>query len=201
MTQQNAGVSSRTSKRVATVVIVIAAAAIIGLAVKYGRYHIIAKRFATVEAGKLYRSGELERGPLERVVEDHEIRTILTLLQPQPGDRLQQVEREVCEARKIELIRIGMPGDGCARFELLEKAADIIADDSKRPLLVHCAAGVQRTGAVYAVWRMKHCGWDVERAIREAAEHGATQEESAELWDHLRDYAQTALTGAGQGGE
>jgi len=63
-----------------------------------------------------------------------------------------------------------------------------MADDSRRPLLVHCAAGVKRTGAVCAAWRMKHCGWDVDRALAEARACGYVPRDNPELAEHLRRF-------------
>jgi len=159
-----------------------------GVAVKYGRYQIFPKRFAVVEPGQLYRSGHLEPWPLERVIREHGIRTILALTRPEPDTRKQQQEAAVVAREGLELIRIGMPGDGCAPFDSLDQAADVIADTAHRPLLVHCAAGVHRTGASYAAWRIRYCGWTLEQVFDEARRHHVTPDSSPKLCAHIRRY-------------
>ena len=185
----NAG-RKRTGRIVVIVLLVIGAAA----AVKYGRHHLIAKRFAEVVPGHLYRAGAIESGPLRQVIGDYHIRTILTLLNREAGDAQQQSEEAIAREKGVTVLRIGMPGDGTADFDLLEQAAAILADETKHPLLVHCHAGVNRTGAVYAVWRMKYCGWDAERAIAEAEAYGYSTTTNAPMREHLRRYHADRIT-------
>jgi protein tyrosine/serine phosphatase len=158
--------------------------------VKYGRHHVIAKRFATVVPGELYRSGYLEPWPLRRVIENHHIRTVVTLLDDEPD---QQPEKNVLAEEGVELVRIPMPGDGRGDFDALDRAADAIADESKRPMLVHCAAGVNRTSAAYVAWRVKHCGWSLDEALDEVADYGITPDRRPGLVDHLRRYYETRV--------
>lgn len=39
------------------------------------------------------------------------------------------------------------------------------------PILIHCQAGIHRTGFLAAYYRIKHQGWDPERAIEEMESH------------------------------
>jgi protein tyrosine/serine phosphatase len=172
---------------------VVVVVALIGVGVKYGRHHVFAKRFAEVEPGRVYRAGMAKPGPLERVVEKHKIRTILTFLKYEEDDPDQVAERALAEREGITLLRIPMPGNGCAEFDLLEQAAAVVADESHRPILVHCAAGVQRTGASLAVWRMKYDGWSLDRALDEMREHGYDDEDNPELREHLTQFSRERL--------
>ena len=164
-------------------------------AIKYGRHQFVPKRFAVVEPGQLYRSGYLEPGPLKRVIRAHNIKTILALLNNEPDTRQQQNEEAVARAEQVTLIRIGMPGDGRGDFDALDRAADVLADPANRPLLVHCAAGVHRTGAVYAAYRMKHCGWSFKQALAEGGKYGYPIAEKPELVAHLREYYESRIRG------
>ena len=111
----------------------------------------------------------------------------------EPDMAHQQKEEAILEREGVALIRIGMPGDGCADFDLLDQAADVIADQAHRPLLVHCAAGVHRTSAAYAAWRMKHCGWSLDQALAEAAKYGVTVGGEPELCEHLGGYFESRI--------
>lgn len=159
-----------------------------GIGFKYARHHLFPKRFAEVVPGKLYRSGYCEPGPLTRIIRENKIKTILVLLEDEPDSPLQQKEVAVAQREGVKLIRIGMPGDGCADFDALEKAADVIADAANQPLLVHCYAGTNRTGAAYAVWRMRHCGWNYDQTMSECEDNELSPRYSAKLFAHLRRY-------------
>jgi protein tyrosine/serine phosphatase len=181
----------RRRRRRILLVLILAGAAIAGI--KYGRHHVLPKRFAEVEAGQLYRSGYCEPWPLERVIERHGLRTILTLMSDEPESSEQQKEDAVALRHGVQIVRIGMPGDGRAEFELLDLAADTMADESKHPMLVHCSAGVNRTGAAYAAYRMKHCGWTFEEALAEAQKYGYSPGRTPQLRTHLQGYYQSRI--------
>lgn len=57
--------------------------------------------------------------------------------------------------------------------------ADVVAflrvatDPARRPVLVHCASGHDRTGAMVAAYRRVVCGWTAEAALREMRRFGA----------------------------
>lgn len=176
--------------RIAIVLVVVAAGAV---GVKYGRHHVFPRRFVEVVPGHLYRSGYLEQGPLRRVIDEHGIRTILVLLNDEPDNPEQQREMAVAAEKSVQVVRIGMRGDGLADFDQLDQAARVLADEAKHPLLVHCAAGVNRTGAVYAAWRMKHCGWSPEQAMAEAEACGWSPTGNAEMRGHLEEYYRTRV--------
>ena len=183
-------------KRVTAIVIVLVAVVALGLGAKFGRYYVLAKRFEVVEAGRIYRGGEQEASPYERIVGEHGVRTVVTRLGEEPDDRLQRIEAELVAVRGLKLLRFPMPGDGRGSFDALEAAAATLADVENHPVFLHCAAGVHRTGAVIAAYRMKYCGWDLERALEELAGHWAGRARKPELFEHLRAYYCERVAGA-----
>ncbi len=48
----------------------------------------------------------------------------------------------------------------------------MLADDKKTPVLVHCQHGADRTGVMCAVYRIAVQGWTKEEALREMTEQG-----------------------------
>jgi protein tyrosine/serine phosphatase len=162
----------------------------LAVAVKEGRHYIVPKRFFAVEPGALYRSGYLEPGPLRRVIAEHKLKTIVCLLNNEPDNPDQQKEESVARETGVRLVRIGMPGTALADFEALDRAAGAMADRANWPLLVHCAGGANRTGAAYAAYRMKYCGWTLERAIAEGDRFNLSLRDKPELVEHLRSYYQ-----------
>ncbi len=153
------------------------------------REHLQVKRFAVVEPGGLYRGAYAEPWPLRRMIEKHGIRHILCLMSYPSDDSRRHKEQTVAAETGATLRELPMPGNGCAGFALLDRAADFIADPANRPLFIHCAAGVQRTGASIAAYRMRHQGWTYEQAIAEAEQNGLNRRKNPELYEHLRRYA------------
>ena len=179
-------------QRIALAVVVVLTATTIAAIV--GRHHIWPKRFVEVEPGQLYRSGYIEPGPLRRVLAEHGIQTILCLAKYGPDTPEGQKERAVAAELNVDVRLIPMPGNGVAEFAALHEAADLIADPAQRPLLVHCAAGVQRTNAAYVAYRLKHCGWSYEDAIAEAEANWLDRDDNPELFEHLKQYADDLAT-------
>ena len=183
-------------RRIVRVVVVLAVIGGTGLVVKFGRYHFIPKRFEVVEAGKIYRGGEQEAGPYRRILREHGIRTVVTLLDEEAEDPLERVERDMVAELGLKRLRFPMPGDGRGEFDALEGAAEAIADPQNQPVFLHCSAGVYRTGATIAVYRMEYCGCDVKRALAELAAHGVSEARKPELFEHLRAYYRERIAGA-----
>jgi len=186
--KQNPSVTRRVVWIVAIAVVVTA----LTITLYKSRHQVFPKRFAEVEPGRLYRSGQSKTWPLKRTLEHHNIRTIVTMMNATDDDvSLQEQEQALAEERGIAYVRIPMHRNGCGPFDDLEKAAAILAGepvDGKvypHPVLLHCAAGVCRTGSSYAVWRMKYCGWDADRAIAEANTHGKID---PRMVPHLQEY-------------
>jgi len=172
----------------------------IGVGIKFGRYHVLAKRFDVVETGRIYRGGEQEAGPYERIIAEHGIRTVLTLLEERKDDRPEKVESELVETHGLRRIRIAMPGDGLADFDDLDRAAAILADEENGPIFVHCSAGVHRTGASIAAYRMVYQNWDYERAMEELDAHWISRGRKPEIFEHLKQYYEERVGGAELGG-
>ena len=113
-------------------------------------------------------------------------------------DRLMGYDRLDCSdievtAENGEVTLSGTVASRWAKHAAEDIAADVLADNSNYPVLVHCAAGVNRTGAVIAAWRMKYCGWSFEDSIAEAERCGWSPRRNPEMRDHLRKYRQARI--------
>jgi protein tyrosine/serine phosphatase len=139
------------------------------------------RSFRAVEPGVLYRSGQLSQSGLERVLHAYGIRTVITLRDPAAsGKEPDWGEEEFCRQRDIRYVRItprpwssddGGPAPVEAGIQTFLRTMD---DRTSYPVLVHCFAGVHRTGAYVAVYRMEYEGWSNKRALNELRAGGYT---------------------------
>jgi tyrosine-protein phosphatase SIW14 len=133
------------------------------------------RNLRVVEEGVLYRSGQLTPAGLEEVVRERGIRTVITLRaarddgEPHPD----AWESEFCESRGLNHHRIiprvwgrDKKGDVPAQ-ESVRQFLDVLDRKQNYPVLVHCFAGIHRTGTMVAIFRMEYHRWPAERALAE----------------------------------
>lgn len=126
------------------------------------------KNFGVVVEGELYRSGELTPTTTARVVREHGIRTIIDLGAHEPGSAEDTRAQATADALGVARFRLPLFGDARGDPNRYAEALAIMTDPNAQPVLVHCAAGAQRTGCAVALFR--HIVEDVELddAYREA---------------------------------
>ena len=157
------------------------------------------RNFRVVKDGVLYRSGQMTRAGLKQVVHDYGIRTVITLRAADvPGEPPPDVDEENwCRKNEINHFRIAparwwsvkgpAPADeGVRRFRA------IMNDPDNYPVLVHCFAGIHRTGAYCAVFRMEHDHWTNAQAIAEMKSVGYDNlDEELDILGYLEQYVPT----------
>src|SRR5690606_4276953 len=119
------------------------------------RHWLIAHKFAAVVPGRLYRSGQLSRHHLPRILRRHSIGTIIDLTPvPTHPNPHQRAERDAIASRGIQGLRYPMRGDGTGELLAVADAVTALhrALAGGGAVLVHCAAGVQRTGHVLSAY-------------------------------------------------
>jgi tyrosine-protein phosphatase SIW14 len=139
------------------------------------------RNFRVVRDDVLYRSAQMTLPGLKRVLHDYGIRTVVSLrFEDRPDD---VAEEEFCRKEEVAFFRLPPKHwdttDGPAEAEPnVRKFRDLISDPDNYPILVHCFAGIHRTGAYVAIYRMEREHWTNEAAIAELKELG---------YDHLFD--------------
>ena len=144
-----------------------------------------AKRLRTVEPGRFYRSGQLTEAGFRDAVRELGIRTIINVQDdvPDPNvwhthlDRETIKESELCRQMGVRYVWLSpdlLPQDELARRNpaVIEQMLDVLDDESSYPVLLHCKAGLHRTGVLSAVYRMEYQGWSRQAAFRELRAHG-----------------------------
>lgn len=132
------------------------------------------RNFHVVTDRVLFRSGQMSLDGLKRVVHDFGIRTVVTLRDsvsnndPPPD----LTEEEYCKKEEINYYRISprnwWSADGSVPAEEGMRQFRAVMDDPKNyPVLIHCFAGIHRTGAFCAVYRMEYQHWTNSQAIEE----------------------------------
>jgi tyrosine-protein phosphatase SIW14 len=164
----------------------------VALAVREQRH---VRNFHVVRAGVLYRSAQLTVPGLRRIINDHCIRTVINLRDGiVPFDR---AEEEFCTKEEIHFVRL-LPeswdgGAGCAAVDdNVRTFLEVMRNPTNHPVLVHCFAGIHRTGAYCALYRMEFEGWSNDEAISELKAHGY---DNFDYEDDIRGYLTTYRRG------
>jgi protein tyrosine/serine phosphatase len=129
------------------------------------------RNFHVVEEGVLYRSGQLPLPRLQQIVAQHGIRTVICLRKGNKADDLD--EEAWVKAKALNFVRIQPPSWGDREpgvfhaDEALVEFRKVMDDPANYPVLIHCFAGLHRTGAMCAVFRMDYQGWTNAEAIAE----------------------------------
>jgi protein tyrosine/serine phosphatase len=171
--------------------------------VVYGlRHQARMRNFRVVREGVLYRSGQMSLDGLQRAIHDYGIRTVITLRDATVPDQAppDRAEEDFCNKEEINYIRIPPRSweapDGAAPVEKgVQTFRAVMASPSNYPVLVHCFAGIHRTGAYCALYRMEFEHWTNSRAIAEMKACGYVNlEDEWDVLGYLERYQPTWLT-------
>ena len=121
-----------------------------------------AKNFAVVEPGVLVRSGRVKPDYLAELVRRHNIKTVFSFTFAGDAE-----ERAACDALGVARHFQYLAGDGVGPDEPYLRFLEIVADPANCPMLVHCSAGVQRTGGATLLFRVLRQGWSWNQAYAE----------------------------------
>jgi tyrosine-protein phosphatase SIW14 len=166
----------------ATLAVVIA----IGLPLAFYRYQYIeAKRFHEVTPGRFYRSGQMTAAGFRELVNRYKIKLFINLQHEEPDPLLADHwlghgkirESELCKELGVRYALLTpdiLPPDN--HLDTIPPAVDeflkLLDDESNYPVLVHCKAGLHRTGRLTAIYRMEYQGWTPGEALRELRANG-----------------------------
>jgi protein tyrosine/serine phosphatase len=130
------------------------------------------RRFGVVVEGKIYRSGRIDPVSLQWVAQQSGIKTVVDLGAFVDGSAEDRAIAEAAEALGLKRYVFRLRGTGAGDPQRYVDALRVLRDESAYPVLVHCAAGAQRTGACVLLYRHLFEGEPVREAYRETIECG-----------------------------
>jgi tyrosine-protein phosphatase SIW14 len=166
------------------------------------------KRLREVAPGKVYRSGQMSVDGFTTAIRLYGLRTIINFQDEYPDPDLPLTpwswttikESELC--RQLGVRYLWMPPDLIARRcipaerpRTLDRFLKLMDDPATYPVLLHCRAGLHRTGVMVAAYRMEYEGWSQGQALEELRDNGFTLWQSTSANDYITQYILTFRRG------
>lgn len=182
--------------RIAVLIVAVACLAPLGIdGYKDLRDRLVPKKFGVVEAGKIFRSGQLHRALVRETLAKNRIQVVVDLTHDDPDNINQRAEQAAIRDLGLQGLRFPMNGNGTGEIEQVAGAVAALAkaEHEGKPVLVHCAAGAQRTGCVVATYRLLVKGDSPTDVLKEMEQYGWRPDHDQVMLtfldDHLPDFA------------
>lgn len=178
---------------------------VVGVPLAY-RSHTSTKyrNFRVVEPDVLYRSGQMSAAGLASTVEQYGIKTVISLRELRDDGKPSPDSDEVtyCHEHGIRHVIlspakwVSVDGKPAPVEPNVAAFLKILDDPATKPVLVHCFAGIHRTGGYVSLYRMEYDGWTAKDAIDEMKSMGTIRTTfDDEIPDYLRAYVRRADRG------
>ena len=122
---------------------------------------VIFANFREIQAGKIYRSAQPSEKQLENWLGKYEIKTILNLR----GDGLQIIkqEKQIAEKANVKMFSFGLGSGKIPDRKTLTELIQVL-QTAELPILIHCRAGVDRSGTISTMAAMAIANQDYKTA-------------------------------------
>jgi protein tyrosine/serine phosphatase len=159
------------------------------------------KRLRVVTRGRFYRSGQMTVEGFTEAVARYGIRTIVNLQDEYPDPDVRQAyfdghtvkESKLC--RRLHVRYVYLPPDlirrrliPAHRPQAIDRFLALLDREDTYPVLIHCKAGLHRTGVMTAVYRMEYEHWTPLEAFHELKENGFGEFVASANNDYITQY-------------
>lgn len=168
----------------------------------YYRYaYTHGKRLRVVDSGLVYRSGCMTAPGFREALSQYHIKTVLNLQDEAPDPMLAEGyfshesirESELCKEMKVNYVFICLDlidrrKADTVRPTAIEQFLALMDNPDNYPVLIHCRAGLHRTGCLVALYRMEYDHWSMEKALGELKANGFGEYASTKANDYIAQY-------------
>jgi tyrosine-protein phosphatase SIW14 len=144
-----------------------------------------ARRLRIVSDGIMYRSGQLTANGFRDAFHRFQIRTVVNL-QEEATDpyvppsflslRDREFESKICESSGVKYVTLDggilEKLEAGQRPKIVEEFFALVREPKNHPILIHCKAGLHRTGFMTAVYRMEFENRSKDDVVRELRANG-----------------------------
>ena len=152
------------------------------------------RHYGVVADGVLYRCGQPTPEQLTELIDRLKLRTVVSLRGSRDADdpdAWEVAERAACAARNVAFVTIPCNHKNPPTADQAQRFLALTGDPDRRPVLVHCRLGQQRTLLFCALYRVHADGLAVDAAEREmdALGFGVRKRRHRRLLDTFRALA------------
>lgn len=149
--------------------------------------HFVPRHFGVVEEGRIYRSGQISSSLIKETIAKHKIAMIISLSADSTNNADKVAEKQTAAELGIERLVFPLGGSGTGDVNSYANAIAAIcrAKKEQKPVLIHCDAGVQRTGGVLAAYQLLVEKKDVASVVEEMRRYGWNPKDNTVLVPYL----------------
>ena len=160
----------------------LAVALVLSLAASSSGCARLVYNFGTVEEARIYRSAQPSPLFLRWLVWRHDIKTLVNLRGGTPG-----YESAFAARNRMRVYSFKMRSSKPPTEAEVQRFLAILDDPENYPILIHCRAGVDRTGYMVGLYRVREQGWDPQSAVHEMNRYGQFSQIEAVPQQVVRD--------------
>jgi protein tyrosine phosphatase (PTP) superfamily phosphohydrolase (DUF442 family) len=193
---------------VGAIIVVVAVVPLVHYRYVYGH----GKRLREVDSGRVYRSGEMTADGFREARDLYGLRTVICLRDDDPDPDVELgflpgsgavKESELCCRLGLRFVFIAPDlvsrrQVSARRPEAIERFLEVMDDPDSYPVLIHCNAGLNRTGVMVAIYRMEYQGWSRAEAFRDTLDNGFGRSQCTAANDYITQYILTYQSGLRQ---